>query len=242
MHAKQLGHPRQRGFVAADGRAALRARSWLLCRGWPNCFACAIDRGFVDADGRAALRARSIVGLLPRMADVWLRDPRRLRVDPRFACVILGLLRKSSDPRFVQQNPRMVRIRTLCITYNNMYIPVNTCVVHLLWLYMCLELFYRLSVLEPDTNTISWSKSVNTCVVHLLWLYMCLELFYRLSVLEPDTNTISWSKSVNTCVVHLLWLYMCLELFYRLSVLEPDTNTVSWSKFLLHKIVCRLIA
>ena len=81
-----------RGFVDADGRAALRARSIaaslphdgraalrarsivasltrmaellcvrdrsrLLCRGLPNCFACAIDRGFVDADGRAALRA-----------------------------------------------------------------------------------------------------------------------------------------------------------------------------------------
>ena len=43
-HAKQLGHPLQRTHVAADGRAALRARS--------------------------------IVGLLPRMAEVWLRDPR----------------------------------------------------------------------------------------------------------------------------------------------------------------------
>ena len=31
--------------------------------------------------------------------------------------MILGLLRKSSDPRFAQQNPRMVRIRTLRITY-----------------------------------------------------------------------------------------------------------------------------
>ena len=62
-HAKQLGHPLQRTHVAADGRAALRARS--------------------------------IVGLLPRMAEVWLRDPRRLRADPRFACAILGLLRKS---------------------------------------------------------------------------------------------------------------------------------------------------
>ena len=52
----------------------VRDRSWLLlCRGWPNCFACTIDRGFVDADGRAALRARSIVCLLPRMAEVWLR-------------------------------------------------------------------------------------------------------------------------------------------------------------------------
>ena len=55
------------------------AATWVRCRGWPSCFACAIDRGFVDADGRAALRAPSIVGLLPRMAEVWLRDPRRLR-------------------------------------------------------------------------------------------------------------------------------------------------------------------
>ena len=102
----------------------MRDRSWLLCRGWPNCFACAIDRGFVDADGRTALRARSIVGLLPRMAEVWLRDPRRLRADPRFAQQkaalharsIVGLLpqmaevwlrdprRLRSDPRFAQQN------------------------------------------------------------------------------------------------------------------------------------------
>ena len=35
----------------------MRDRSWLLCRGWSNCFACAIDGGFVDADGRAALHA-----------------------------------------------------------------------------------------------------------------------------------------------------------------------------------------
>ena len=57
-------------FVAADGRAALRVRSFvaslpqkveLLCArdrlwfrscGWPSCFTCAIDRGFVAADGR----------------------------------------------------------------------------------------------------------------------------------------------------------------------------------------------
>ena len=32
----------------------MRDQSWLLCRGWSNCFACAIDGGFVDADGRAA--------------------------------------------------------------------------------------------------------------------------------------------------------------------------------------------
>ena len=28
-------------------------RLWLLCRGWSNCFACAIDGGFVDGDGQA---------------------------------------------------------------------------------------------------------------------------------------------------------------------------------------------
>ena len=46
----QLRHPRQRGFIAANGRADLHARSIVasLPR-WPNCFACAIDRGFVDA-------------------------------------------------------------------------------------------------------------------------------------------------------------------------------------------------
>ena len=35
----------------------MRDRSWLLCRGWSNCFACAIDGGFVDGDGRAASHA-----------------------------------------------------------------------------------------------------------------------------------------------------------------------------------------
>ena len=54
----------------------VRDRSWFLCREWPSCFACTIDRGFVAANGRAALLARSIVGLLLRMAEVWLRDPR----------------------------------------------------------------------------------------------------------------------------------------------------------------------
>ena len=49
-------------------------------------FACAIDRGFVAADGR-----------------IWLRDPRRLRADPRFAQQnprIRGLRSNSSDPMF----------------------------------------------------------------------------------------------------------------------------------------------
>ena len=63
-------------FVAADGRAALRVRSfvasllqkvellcvrdqlWLCFCGWPSCFACMIDRGFVAVDGRG-LVARS---------------------------------------------------------------------------------------------------------------------------------------------------------------------------------------
>ena len=46
--------------------------------------------------------------------------------DPRFAQLILGsevcvrdprIIVQSSDPRLAQQNPRMVRIRTLRITY-----------------------------------------------------------------------------------------------------------------------------
>ena len=121
------------------------AATWVRCSGWPSCFACAIDRGFFAADGRTALRVRSIVAsltrmtkllcvrdrswvccggwprfgcVLPRMAEVWLRDPRRLRAcgsevymrDPRIIAQKLG-------PRFAQQNPRMVRIRTLRITY-----------------------------------------------------------------------------------------------------------------------------
>ena len=36
-------------------------------------------------------------------SDVWMRDPR--------------IIAQSSDPRFAQQNPRMVRIRTLRLTY-----------------------------------------------------------------------------------------------------------------------------
>ena len=54
-------------------------------------------------DGRAALRARSIVSLLPRMAEVWLRDPRRLRADPRFAQQILGSEVCVRDPRIIAQ-------------------------------------------------------------------------------------------------------------------------------------------
>ena len=46
-------------FVATNGRAALRVRSFVA-----------------SADGRAASLVQSIVGLLLRMAKVWLHDPR----------------------------------------------------------------------------------------------------------------------------------------------------------------------
>ena len=39
------------------------------------------------------------------MADVWLRDPRRLRADPRFAQQILGSEVCVSDPRIIAQKP-----------------------------------------------------------------------------------------------------------------------------------------
>ena len=42
-------------------------------------------------DGRAVLRVRSIVGLLLHIAKIWLCDPTWLRMDLRFAYVILGL-------------------------------------------------------------------------------------------------------------------------------------------------------
>ena len=75
MHAKQFGHPRQlthdrlrtqssssiRDNVGLLPRMAellcVRDQSWLLCRGWSNCFACEIEGGFVDADDRAASHA-----------------------------------------------------------------------------------------------------------------------------------------------------------------------------------------
>ena len=64
-------------------------RPWLLYRRRLNCLARAIGCGFVSADGRAASLARSIVGLLPRMAEVWLRDPivHSHSVDPWKLCV-----------------------------------------------------------------------------------------------------------------------------------------------------------
>ena len=54
-------------------------------------------------DGRAALRTRSIVSLLPRMAEVWFCDPRRLCADPRFAQQIVGSEVCVRDPRIIVQ-------------------------------------------------------------------------------------------------------------------------------------------
>ena len=102
-----------------------------------------IDRGFIAADGVAALRARSIVGLLPRMAELLCERNRSwvcCRGWPRFGYTILDdwmwirgfhskirgsevcmhdprIIEQSLDPRFAQQNPWMVRIHTLHLTY-----------------------------------------------------------------------------------------------------------------------------
>ena len=59
--------------------------------------------------------------------------------DPMFACAILGLLRQSSDLRFAQQNPRMVRIRTLRLTYIRTTSLVLFCVIHPSSLPLCLS-------------------------------------------------------------------------------------------------------
>ena len=75
--------------------------------------------GFVSVDGRAASLTRSIVGLLPQMAEFGCAIMiacgfEVCAANPRIRC--LRAQRQSSDPRFAQQNPRMVRIRTLCLT------------------------------------------------------------------------------------------------------------------------------
>ena len=70
--------------------------TWVHCRGWPSCFACAIDRSFVDTYAELlCVRDRSWV-----CCRGW----------PRFDCAILedcvqirGLRSKSADPRFAQQ-------------------------------------------------------------------------------------------------------------------------------------------
>ena len=63
-------------------------RSWVCCRGWPR-FGCVILEDCVRIRG---LRSK-ICG-----SEVCMRDPR--------------IIAQSSDPRFAQHNPRMIRIRT----------------------------------------------------------------------------------------------------------------------------------
>ena len=80
-HAKQLDHPLQRTHVAAAQMAELfcvRDRSWVCCRRWPR-FGCAILDDCVRIRG---LRSK-------------IRGSEVCATNPRFACVILGLLRKA---------------------------------------------------------------------------------------------------------------------------------------------------
>ena len=124
--AKQLGHPQKRShnrsraqscstFCGKEPRTIAQqssspihsneAQSIAQSRTHtPSLQATMVNhRGFVATYGRAALRALSIVGLLPRMAEIWLRNPRGLCVNPRLAqqnLRIRGLCSKSSDPMF----------------------------------------------------------------------------------------------------------------------------------------------
>ena len=83
-----------RGFCCANlGSELYRSRT-------QSSSAICINEATID---RARLRARSIVGLLPRMAEVWLRDPRSLRADPRFAQQMLGSEVCVRDPRIIAQ-------------------------------------------------------------------------------------------------------------------------------------------
>ena len=133
--AHALRHCRQRWLTIVGSLPRMaellceRYRSWVCCRGWPR-FGCAMIA--CESEACAAKSA-----------------------DPRFACAILGLLRKarirglhskirgsevcmsdpriiaqSSDPRFAQQNPRMVRIRTLRLTYICVYMYYIHCIPH----------------------------------------------------------------------------------------------------------------
>ena len=109
-----------RGFFTAEGRTALRARSvvasflrmaellrlrdrsWVCYCGWPR-FGCAIldDCVWIRGLGSKSAGPRFAQQILG--SDVCVRDPR--------------IIAQSSNPRFAQQNPRMVRIRTLRLTY-----------------------------------------------------------------------------------------------------------------------------
>ena len=66
LHSK-AAHP---SAATKHNRSRSRAHTTALQATMAN------HRGFVATDGRAALRAILIVGLLPRMAEIWLRNPR----------------------------------------------------------------------------------------------------------------------------------------------------------------------
>ena len=81
-HAKQFDLLRQRSHERSHSKAAHPSAATKHNRSRNRAHTPALQatmvnhRGFVATDGRAALRALSIVGLLPRMAEIWLRNPR----------------------------------------------------------------------------------------------------------------------------------------------------------------------
>ena len=91
-------------------------------------------------------------------ANPRVRGLRSKSSDPMFACAILGLLRQNSDSRFAQQNPRMVRIRTLRLTYiltfslqhRIMHVPLTCMAIPMkLWI-SCTHCMYVQSVTNPN--------------------------------------------------------------------------------------------
>ena len=115
------------------------AATWVRCSGWPSCFACAIDRGFFAADGRTALCVRSIVAsltrmaellcvldrswvcchgwprfgcVLPRMDEVWLCNPRRLRACGSEVCAAKSCFACTIDRGFVAADGRGLAARS----------------------------------------------------------------------------------------------------------------------------------
>ena len=121
-HAKQFGHPRQRSYDRSRTKISsairgneptlprmaellcVRDRSWVCCRGWLR-----FGRAILDD----CLRIRGLCSKI-RRSEVCVRDPR--------------IIAHNSDKRFAQQNPGMVRIRTLRITY--IHYNNNYCLIH----------------------------------------------------------------------------------------------------------------
>ena len=73
---RQRSHERSHAQAARPSAATKHDRSRSCARTSTLQATVVNDCGFVATDGQAALRAQSIVGLLPRMAEIWLRDPR----------------------------------------------------------------------------------------------------------------------------------------------------------------------